>query len=182
MEIQIQSAEIKGGNSLKWSYKMISPERTTQVSASADAPVQEALAEAFKKLLPHFLLLTEMKGKPEVIKSLDLNEELPEEITRKYKVLSFSAKEKNGEVTIDMKGVKHLNIGKSIGIPGPTILPTDEYEFRDQLLTAIEELKNHVYDYMEGEQSERIQSSLGFEEEAENLDDFTPIEASGEAA
>ncbi len=179
MEIRINSAEIKSSMFLKWSYEEITPERKTVVSASCDAPIQGELQEAFQKLLPHFLLLTEMKGRKELQESIDLGNELPEEITNKYKVLSFSSKEKNGDQWIDMKGVKHLSIGKSIGIPGPTVRPTDEYDFYDELLDIVEEIKGLVVEYMDGAQSERLQAEMDFGDEEE----FTPeVDEQDEAA
>jgi hypothetical protein len=160
MEIKINSAEIRSGMFLKWNYEEIKPERRTSFSCNADGPIQEELKEAFQKLLPHFLLLTEMKGRKEVIESLDLGNELPEEITTKYKVTSFATKDKNGDITVEIKGVKHLNIGKTIGIP----------EFYDQMIEIVEEIKNHILDYMDGKQSERVQVEMEFGDE----DEFTP--------
>ena len=179
MEIKINSAEIRSGMFLKWNYEEIKPERRTSFSCNADGPIQEELKEAFQKLLPHFLLLTEMKGRKEVIESLDLGNELPEEITNKYKVTSFATKDKNGDIHVEMKGVKHLNIGKTIGIPGPIVRPTDEYEFYSEMIEVVEEIKNHILDYMDGKQSERVQVEMEFGDE----DEFTPeVEHESEAA
>ena len=67
MEIHVKSAEIRSRLFLKWSYEDHKPGRKDTLTANSDAPIHDDLHTAFQSLLPHLLLLTEQKQKPDVV-------------------------------------------------------------------------------------------------------------------
>lgn len=181
MEIHINSAEIRLGMFLKWSYEEHTPGRKNMVNAASDAPIHEDLAEAFQKLLPHMLLVGEFKQKSELIKAFDLGTELPEDITNKYKVQSFSMEEKNGEYSVKITGVKHLATGKKLPIQPPKIqrgTGENEYEFFTHLLAVCEDIRNEISEFMDGKMGTRAQAAMDFGDD----DDFVPEMEGNEAA
>lgn len=177
MHIEIKNAEISRSIFLKWEYDQTEEGRKTNVKASADAPIHEDLQDAFDQLAPHFVLLTEMKKKPDVAKLIDLKN-IDEELLKKFKVRGFAVEEKNGESHILLSGYKILNTGKTVKFQTPKTNRGNKdegYEFYDQLLVAIENLKEEIMEYMEGKCSEHYQASMDFEgEEEDAAEDFTP--------
>lgn len=175
MEIHVNSGEIKSGIFLAWSYEEHTPGCKKTVKAGSDAPIHEDLANAFQKLLPHMLLVSEFKGKPELVKHFDLGTELPEEITSKFKVHSFTLEEKNSEISVKITGSKNLSTGKRLPITPPKISRgsgENEYEFFTHLLGVVEELKGEIVEFMDGKMGTRAQIDMDFGED----DDFTPDE------
>lgn len=185
MHIEIKNAEITGSIFLSWEYDQTDTGRKTNVKAKADSPIHQDLRSAFEKLIPHFILLTEMKKKPEMVKTIDLNEEVSEELLKKFKIKGFSLDEKNGETAVKISGVKILTNGKTVSFETPKTSrgnKDDGYEFYDELIQCIEDLKDEILEYMEGKESERAQVAMEFGDEAE---DFTPeltADAESEAA
>lgn len=179
MEIHVKSAEIRSRLFLKWSYEDHQPGRKDSLSANSDAPIHEDLHDAFQALLPHLLLLTEQKQKPDVVKQLDLDKPLPEEITKKFKVTGFSTEEKNGEIFVKITGVRHLNTGKNLALTMPSTgrgSKDNEYEFFDKMIDAVETIKAEVVAFMDGKQAERAQPEIGFDDE-----EFEPEESEAES-
>tara|TARA_R110002012_G_scaffold190633_1_gene358223 strand:- start:31282 stop:31920 length:639 start_codon:yes stop_codon:yes gene_type:complete len=182
MEIHINSAEIRSRLFLKWTYEKHEPGRKDNLSASSDAPIHEDLHNAFQSLLPHLLLLTEQKNKPEVVKQMDLNLELPEDIMNKFKVTGFSTDEKNGEVYVKITGIRHLNTGKNLALTMPSTgrgSKENEYEFYDKMIEAVDRIKSEVVQFMDGKQSERAQPEIGFGDD--DVDEFEPEEVESAA-
>ena len=173
MHIEIKNAQITGSIFLAWEYTQTEEGRKTKIKASCDAPIHDDLREAFDKLIPHFVLLTEMKKKPEVVDNIDLDE-LDEELLKKFRVKAFTTEEKNGETSIKLSGVKFLNTGKTVNFDTPKTNRGEgdkAYEFFTELLAAIEHLKEEILEYMKGKSGERQQVSMDFGDEAE---DFEP--------
>lgn len=176
MEIHINSAEIRSRMFLKWNYEKHVPGRKDNLSATSDAPIHEDLQNAFQSLLPHLLLLTEQKNKPEVVKQMDLGLELPEDIMNKFKVTGFSTEDKNGEIAVKISGIRHLNTGKNLSLSMPSTVrgsKDSEYEFYDKMIEAVDQIKAEVVAFMDGKQAERSQPEIGFGDDG---DEFEPEE------
>ena len=188
MHIEIKNAEITSSIFLKWEYDQTEEGRKTKIKASADAPIHDDLKEAFNRLIPHFVLLTEMKKKPDVVKTIDLPEDMDEELLNKYKVRGFSVEEKNGITAVKLSGLKILTSGKSVSFDAPKTKRGNEdegYEFFDELMECVEHLKEEVMEYMEGKCSEHVQQTMEFDGEGEDeAQDFVPepVEEESEAA
>lgn len=173
MELHINGAEIRSKMFLKYNYEEHRAGRKTVLTANCDAPIHEDLKDAFQKLIPHFLLLTEMKNKPEVVKKIDLDLPIDEDLLKKFYIKSFSVEEKNGEQHVQISGMKHLNTGKSISFSTNKTGPgtkDNSYEFYDQLIEAVENLQEEVMEYIEGKQAERAQAAIEFGDAAGDFD------------
>jgi hypothetical protein len=178
MQIEIKKAQITGRMFLSWEYDEVSGNRKTNLKAKSDAPIHEDLREAIKALTPHFVMLTEMKKKPELAKELDLKT-VSESLLKLYNVKGFTIEEVKGITFITLTGTKILSNGKSINFETPrTDRGTDEdaYEFFDKLMELVESCQEEILDYMDGKQAESNQTEM-FGEEA---GDFNPEETQQE--
>ena len=168
MEIEITKVELSSGIFLKWSYTHSEDGRKTKISASADALVHEDLADALQGLVPHFVLLTEMKKKPDVVKDIDLKS-LSEDLTSKYKVKGISIEDKKGDTHYKISGFKILNTGKTVSFESPTVksqaTEENKYEFLQELMDQVEIIKEEVLEYMNGKCAIREQTTMDFGEE-----------------
>lgn len=182
MHIEIKNAQITGSIFLAWEYIQTEEGTKTKIKAKSDAPIHDDLRAAFDKLIPHFVLLTEMKNKPEVVRNIDL-EEIDEALLKQFKVKGFSIEEKNSDTNITLSGMKFLNTGKTVTFEAPKTNRGEgdnAYEFFTELLAAVEHLKEEILEYMEGKSNERPQVAMEFEDEA---DDFEPeVDEESEAA
>jgi hypothetical protein len=179
MHIEIKNAEITNTIFLKWEYDQTDMDRKTNIKAKADSPIHEDLREAFEKLIPHFVLLTEMKKKPQMAKIIDLKQ-LDEDLLSKFKVRAFTLEEKNGETSVKISGYKILTSGKAISFETPNTKRGNQeegYEFFDELMICIEDLKDEILEYMEGKESERAQVAMEFGDEAEDFEPETDLKA-----
>jgi len=171
MDIEIHKAEIASRIFLKWEYTQNDGLRKTKVKASADAPIHEDLVDAFQGLVPHFVLITEMKKKSDVAKAIDLKS-LPEALISKYKVTGVQIDDNKGDISYTITGYKILNTGKVVSFPTPKIRVSEaedtRYEFIDKLTEQIEFVKEEVLEYMDGKEAVRTQETMDFG------DDFDP--------
>ncbi|MGG5486282.1 hypothetical protein [Gaetbulibacter sp. PBL-D1] len=188
MNIEIHKAEIGSGIFLKWDYTQTDGLRKTKIKASADAPIHDDLRQAFEALVPHFVLITEMKKKQDVVKAIDLKS-IPEALLKKYKVTGVQIDDNKGDVSYTISGYKILNTGKTVSFPTPKIRETasedDKYEFLDKLIEQVEVIKDEVLEYMDGKEADREQQSMDFgddfnpqenQEEEGGVKDFIPAE------
>lgn len=177
MDIEIHKAEIASRIFLKWDYTQNDAGRKTKVKASADAPIHEDLADAFQGLVPHFVLVTEMKKKSDVVKAIDLKS-IPEKLIEKYRVTGVQIDDNKGDISYTITGYKILNTGKVVSFPTPKIRVSENedtrYEFIDKLTDAIEVIKDEVLEYMDGKEAIREQQAMDFG------DDFNPEDAEQE--
>ncbi|WP_179022030.1 hypothetical protein [Winogradskyella forsetii] len=176
MDIEISNVELSSRIFLKWNYTMTSNGRKTKIKASADAPIHEDLDDALSALVPHFVLVTEMKKKSEVAKVIDLKS-LPEELLNKFRVTGVAIDDNKGDISYTITGYKILNTGRTVSFSSPKIRVSasdeEKYEFLDQLMAQIEVIKEEVLEYMDGKEALREQQSMDFG------DDFNP-EADGD--
>lgn len=173
MHIEIQKAEISSRIFLKWEYEEQVDGRKTKHKASSDAPIHDDLSNAIQALVPHFVLLTEMKKKPDVVKVMDLGD-LPEELLSKFKVKGIAIEDNKGDISYRISGMKFLKNGKSVSFETPkTDMGTDDdaYEFWEDLERKVETIKEEVLEYMNGKQAISNQTAMDFDEE-----EFDPSE------
>lgn len=174
MHIEIQKVEISSRIFLKWDYEEQKGSVNTKVKASSDAIIHEDLSNAMQALVPHFVLLTEMRRKnPELVKAMDLGD-IPEEILKKYKVKGLSIDENKGDTKYKISGCKILGNGKVVNFdtPGTTRGSDDnEYEFFDKLEQQIEVIKEEVLEFMNGKHGVSNQTSMFDEDEFDPTDD-----------
>lgn len=171
MHIEITKVEISSRIFLKWEYEEQNGDRKTKFKANCDAPIHDDLNSAVQALLPHYVLLTEMRRRnPEIVKAIDLKD-IPEELLKKYRVRGVTIDENKGDTKYKISGSKILANGKTVNFetPGTTRGNDDnEYEFWDKLEQQVERVKEEVMEYMQGKQAASNQVSM-FDEE-----DFDP--------
>lgn len=175
--MEIKGADIKSDMFLNVNYDVTDIGRKTKRTDKCDAPIHDDLRNAFNMLIPHYLLLTEAKKKTDVVKDIDLEKEVPEHLLKMFKITGFSIEDKNGEMAIKISGHRKLKNGKQVAFSTPNTTrgtKEDGYEFFDKLVDRIDELKEEVFEYIQGKQAERAQKSIDFGDDA---DDFTPEEA-----
>lgn len=168
MEFYIKSAKIKSSIFLAWSYEKHEPGKVTNIKADSNAPIHQDLIDAFQSFIPHFVLLSEMKKKPDVVKMIDLDSEISEDLKRLFKIESVSVVDSNGEMAVTISGRKHLQNGKSITFSTPSTdrgSKDNEYEFYDKMIERVENLQEEVMQYMEGKHGEIAQKTIGFEDD-----------------
>ena len=190
MHIEISKVELSSRIFPKWEYIMTESGRKTKIKASADSPIHDDLSDAMQGLVPHFVLVTEMKKKPEVAKVIDLKQ-LPEKLLSKYKVTGIVIDDNKGDISYKISGFKILNTGRTVGFETPKINEVtseeDQYEFIDELISQVELIKEEMLEYMQGKEAKRQQTSMEFEEgfnpesdeskEGEQKEEFTETAA-----
>lgn len=171
--IEIIGADLKSDMFLNVNYEVKDLNRKTKRTDKCDAPIHEDLRNAFNKLIPHYLLLTETKKKPELVKDIDLEKEVPEHLLKMFKITGFSLEDKSGEVSVQISGYRKLKNGKRVAFQTPKTnrgTKDDEYEFYNKLMQCIDDLKEEVFEYIDGKQAERMQKSIDFDNDAEGFE------------
>lgn len=175
-DIEITKAEIIRDIFLKWEYEETQNGISTKYSANSTAAIHEDLHEAIQGLAPHFVLLTEMKKKPDVAKIIDLKQ-FPEELIKKFKVKSITIEDRKGDIYYTIAGTKYLKNGKSVNFSTPPTNKSagddDAYEFFEQLEQQVYQIQEEVFEYMQGKCAISNQTEMdfdGFEPEG----DFVP--------
>lgn len=173
--IKITKAEIKNRIFLKYWFIKSFGFKTNKNNTDSDAPIHPDLQQAFNNLIPHLALITEQVKKPDVVNVIDLKEDTPEELEKRFSIKSFEVSGSIDDESIKISGHRILKNGKRVAIETPiTKRPTkdgDGYEFFDELVEKIEILKEEVFQYMEGKQAESNQTNMFDQDEAE---DFVP--------
>lgn len=168
MNIEFKKIELASRIFLKWEYTQNENGRKTKIKASADAVIHEDLSDAMQGLVPHFVLLTEMKKKPDVVKAIDLKA-LPEELLKKFKVTAVSIEDNKGEMNYRISGYKILNTGKTVSFDSPKVKleasQEDQYEFYDQLVAQIDVIQEEALEYMNGKEGASNQTAMDFGDE-----------------
>lgn len=171
MEITIHNVELSSRVFLKWKYTQNSSGRKTKISASADAPIHDDLRDAIQGLVPHFVLITEMKKKPEVAKIIDLKQ-IDEDLLSQYRVTGVSKEDNKGDISYRITGTKFLKNGKSINFDTPKVKEMapedDKYDFITELIAQVDMVHEEVLEYMDGKEGSTNQTSMDFG------DDFDP--------
>lgn len=175
MNIEFKKIEIASRIFLNWDCIQIENGRKTKIKASADAVIHDDMANAMHGLVPHFVLLTEMRRRQDVTKVIDLKE-LPEELLEKFKVTSVSIEDNKGAMNYRIAGYKILKTGKTVHFETPKIKlessVEDAYDFFDEMVQQIELVKEEALNYMQGKEGTSSQTAMDFD------DEFDPEEES----
>ncbi|WP_234110173.1 hypothetical protein [Chryseobacterium sp. R2A-55] len=178
--IEIKKAKIKNGIFLAYEYLEKTDNYENKISTSSDAPIHDDLRESFKALVPHFALLTEETTKKtfdSCIKSGKIHDSLG-----KFEVTGFTIGGNGDTEGVVISGHKVLESGNKVNFSTPFQMfdDSENYDYATELLEAVEQLKNEVYEYMEGKQAPKmVVGTLDFGEEDEeafqmvdDLEDF----------
>lgn len=172
-EPKLKKATLKG-RQLTVTYCEYRPEGDTDVTKKCEMPAHKDLTEAFKKLIPHFMLLTEMRESEQLhiqaslSGSIDKIKEDEFDFTNCDVIAIKLDKSDSGCDSITITGNRYLANGGiiSMSTASQELERKDEegeYEFIDQLALAVEAVKFEVNEYLFNEKYAANQQSIDFE-------------------
>ena len=155
--IEIRKATITSGIFLAYEYNIQENNVSNKNNTQSTAPIHDDLRNAFKKLIPHFILLTEEMPEDKMKGIIENNLQLPEDIENKYQVSSFALGGSEDNQTIIISGHKVLSNDRIVSFSSPSQKIYDSniegYKFTDELREALEYLISEVQEYMDGKQA-----------------------------
>ena len=117
-EIEIKKAKVKSGMFLTYEYSERTLSAQNNVTMSSDAPIHPDLESAFKKLVPHFALLTEEVSHGIAAGTIEQNEPF-HELLDKFTVTGFSLGGSGDSEGVVIIGNKELVTGKKVNFNSP---------------------------------------------------------------
>ena len=161
--IEIRKATITSGIFLAYEYNIQENNVSNKNKTQSTAPIHDDLRNAFKKLIPHFILLTEELPEDKMKGIIENDLQLPEDIEKKYQVNAFSlsGSEDNQSITSSpSQKIYDSNI--------------EGYKFTDELRDALEHLVSEVQEYMDGKQAPKTNvGTFDFPEDKDGDQPFT---------
>lgn len=169
MSIEIRKAGIRSGIFLAYEYNLEEAGVSAKNKTQSTAPIHEDLENAFKKLIPHFILLTEELA-VEKLEDVIINGDLiPEDIERKYSVQEFAFGGTEDSKTVVISGYKVLSNDKTVSFSTPSqklYEDRDGYKFDENLRDTLDLLIEEVHQYMDGKSAPRNEvGSFDFDNE-----------------
>ena len=172
-EPKLKKATLKG-RQLTVTYCEYRPEGDTDVTKKCEMPAHKDLTEAFKKLIPHVMLLTEMRESEQLrvqaslSKGIDKIKEEEFDFTNCEVLAVKLDKSDTGCDAITISGNRYLSRGGTISMSTASqeLERKDEegeYEFIDELALAVEAVKFEVNEYLFNEKYAANQQSIDFE-------------------
>lgn len=176
-EPKLKKATLKG-RQLTVTYCEYRPEGDTDVTKKCEMPAHKDLTEAFKKLVPHFMLLTEMRESEQLrvqaslSKGIDKIKEEEFDFTNCEVLAVKLDKSDTGCDAITISGNRYLSRGGTINLStaAQDLERKDEegeYEFIDELALAVEAVKFEVKEYLFKEKYAANQQNIDFEASAD---------------
>lgn len=172
---------VLGGRQLTVVYTETYPEGEKEITVKSEIPVHKDCADAFKKLVPHFILLTEMKESDRVaaLAARAGIENIPEEDEFKNaEVCGIRVGKNESHVpTVALTGERFLRAGGSVCFCSPVQeLESSggefEYPYVNELNRAVQAVVCEVKAYLFGRKYAVTQTEINFEAAPE-----PPIEA-----
>ena len=169
-EIEIKKAKVKSGMFLAYEYSERTLLAQNNVAMSSDAPIHPDLENAFKKLVPHFALLTEEVSQGIVAGTIEQNYPF-HELLDKFTVTGFSLGGSGDSEGVVIIGNKELVTGKKVNFNSPFQTFYDDsseaYPYTHELKQDVNAVIYEVEQYMEGKQADPPMKSLfdGFEDD-----------------
>lgn len=163
--IRIRKVVITNHRTLKLTYEEVKTDGSFDViNRDCQQLIHEDLYNAFGNLVPHYIILCDLReilisGKTKLVDPEDYEMEKFDHI----KVLSFSLTGNEDTEAVVLSGTKFFN-EKTLNINTPSIKFTDTYQFIEELSMVIENIKDEVKLYLNGKCIFK-QMSIGFEED-----------------
>ena len=176
--IEIRKATITSGIFLAYEYNIQENNVSNKNKTQSTAPIHDDLRNAFKKLIPHFILLTEELPEDKMKGIIENDLQLPEDIEKKYQVNAFSLSGSEDNQSITITGFKVLSNDRIVSFSSPSQKIYDAniegYKFTDELRDALEHLVSEVQEYMDGKQAPKIKvGTFDFPEDEDGDQPFT---------
>ena len=170
--IEIRKATITSGIFLAYEYNIQENNVSNKNKTQSTAPIHDDLRNAFKKLIPHFILLTEELPEDKMKGIIEIDLQLPEDIEKKYQVNAFSLSGSEDNQSITITGFKVLSNDRIVSFSSPSQKLYEDrvegYKFTDELRDALEHLVSEVQEYMDGKQAPKTNvGTFNFPEDEE---------------
>ena len=178
--IEIKSAKIRSGLFLSFSYEERNEfkseakdfTRNDDIVNKSDLPMHDDCKQAFLNLIPHLILICELEKPKKELKAyfhtdVDATDENENSLNRKYSIEEFAITGSGDAEGLTIKGTKYLSNGKTLKLVTPSIRLDDdkEYDFLEELQKRVDQLKDEVFQYLNGKHAPFSQQSLDFDED-----------------
>jgi hypothetical protein len=141
--IEIKKAKLTKGRTVILEYSEFSSGVEKRFSGAESTNLYDKdLEGAFKKLVPHLVIICDQKGDSEIT---DL--ENCEQPTAGYKVTGFVCGGMEDTAGVTLVGQKIIDGNKVINLVSPFTMFTDDYIYAGELATDIEIAKTEIYEY-----------------------------------
>lgn len=175
----IRSGKIKGVH-LTGEFDLYIPgNRKFEDSRESDGIIHEDLKNAFKKLVPHLILICDIAEAimlqeeinslvkhgivDEIFNTENYSEEL-QELLKNINVNSFHIDGEEGEEKVTFSGVKYKGM-KTMKLATISVgLNENDYQYAEELAMVLEEVKAEVYEYLFNQKEAMKQLEVDFEE------------------
>ncbi|MCC8155427.1 MAG: hypothetical protein LIP01_15350 [Tannerellaceae bacterium] len=179
-ERSIKKASLNG-RQLTVVYKEYQEEGDSTITKKCDIPVHKDCTDAFRNLVPHLILLTEMKESDQLSHEAAENGIEQIAIEDDYKNVEVTGvkfgKNENNADTVTIIGKRLLQTGGSVDVTSPdqSLEPTDsefDYPYIDELGLVVESVKYEAKEYLFNAKYAVTQTKIAFEATPE-----TPFES-----
>jgi len=163
--VEVFSGKLKG-STCEFSYYETTEAGHNIINASCDAIVHDDLRNAFSQLVPHLAFMCdEVEDNKYLEKAMDdiaaiaFDSKIGEKLN-KFEVTSFKLNGLGASETVVISGRKKLKTGKYVFLNTPPIKWEDEYQYINELRTAIEICKSEIIQYQDGKTAPDLQGNL----------------------
>lgn len=161
--MKINKAKIKNKLFLYYEYSLMAGDVNYDIKTSSDAPIHDDLRNAFRNLIPHFAFLCEEIGEYKMMEFIDGKSSPEDEFYIKYSVNQFSIGGSGDSEGITLSGNKRVGTGV-VNFNTPFLRYSDEYEYMNEFIAAIETAKDEVRLYIDGKHAPKAQQEMVFDD------------------
>lgn len=163
---------VLNGRQLTVTYTETYPEGDKDITVKSEIPAHKDCTDAFKKLIPHFILLTEMKESDEVSRRAaesGIENIGDDDDFKNAEVYGIKMGKNDSSVnTVTMMGERYLKTGGSVEFSSPAqVLEPEggefEYPYINELNLAIQAVLYEVKEYLFNGKYAIIQKEINFE-------------------
>lgn len=171
---------VLNGRQLTVTYTEFYPEGDKDVTVKSEIPVHKDCTDAFKRLVPHFILLTEMKESDKVsrraakvgIENIGVGEDEDDDFKNADVYGIKMGKNDSNTETVTLMGERFLQVGGSVDFSSlAQALESSggefEYPYIDELSLAIQAVLYEVKEYLFKGKYAVTQTTLDFEATAD---------------
>lgn len=153
--IIIKSGKIISRMFLQYSFEEKKETSNDTHNIKSDLPIHQDCEAALNNLIPHFILMCEQHKENAIIKGaisdgVDLSQLKEDHLLNQYKVTQFNISGTADAEGVVISGKRYLNSGKTINFSTPFYRWDDDYKYMDELIEAVEALREEVYQYSRG--------------------------------
>lgn len=161
--MKINKAKIKNKLFLYYEYGLMVGDVNHDIKTLSDAPIHDDLRDAFRNLIPHFAFLCEEIGEYKMKEFVDGKLSMEDDLFIKYNVNQFSIGGSGDSEGVTLSGNKRVGAGV-VNFNTPFVRYSDEYEYMNEFIAAIETAQDEVKLYIEGKHAPKAQQEMVFDD------------------